>query len=1699
MDVFRLREDVVREYRDYVESFVRVLDPRISDFVRQQLEAGELWPDAVLQLNPSFELDRTLGELAQEGLITAETARFFGQDIQLYRHQREALDIAQRGEPYVVTTGTGSGKTLTYLVPIYDAVIRSQPQQHAVRAIIVYPMNALINSQLDALDHYRDDNFPDSPVRFDRFTGQERDEDRQRILNDPPHILLTNYVMLEYILVRPTERSLLATATRDLRFLVMDELHFYRGRQGADVAMLLRRLQQRAGHNLQAIGTSATVTTDGNREQRRQSVATVASRLFGVTVPPSNVIDETLLRVAQVPVPARPDELRRAVEMEPPAPTVEAVVQHPLAAWVEEAFGLADEEGRLVRRPPETFTNAVQRLADETGLNLDLCGQRLRAILDAGNAARFTPEQPVFAFRLHQWLSSGSSVYATMEPPEERMLTMEGQYRADEERLLFPLAFCRECGQEYYLVSRIEVDGQERLIPRSPMVGAPEEDIPGDGGFFAIEHDGLWAGDDEELPEFWFDQLRSGWRIKPRYAPHRPQAYAAAPDGVLQSAEDAGGVRGWFQPRPLMLCLRCRAAYDLRDGDYRKLSSLSQTGRSTATTVVANAAVASMKTQQLPQEEAKILSFTDNRQDASLQAGHLNDFVQVAQLRAGLVEAINRQGVLTFDRLGTAVFEALELRPQDFLRQPVDSGPGYEQGRRAMIDLLEYRALEDLSRGWRVAQPNLEQVGLLRVEYEGLTQLASDDQRWRGLPAIADATPTRRETVLRAFLDHLRMQLAIDAEPLTEQWTRRLARNASQWLRDPWALDERDSLRTQSLALLPGVQPDERESRLRFRRLGARSAVGRYLRASRTWGVEENLTAEEAESLVQGIVAQLRGHILAVVANRRQEDRGVRILAAALRWTRGNAQPLPPDPVRARALYLRREVGDKEPNRYFTGLYVQGARDLRGMLGREHTGQVDAAYRMEREELFRKGELPALFSSPTMELGVDIRDLYAVHLRNVPPTPANYAQRSGRAGRGGRPALIAAFAAQGNVHDQYFFRRRNRMIAGAVEPARMDLRNRELVEAHLYSTWLAIVGLSLGSSIAEVLDLDDPRFPIQDDKRAYLEGENKARFEREAIEAGRQIVDRAPEIREAWWFSDQWIQETIRNAPEAFDRAFDRWRELYRAAINSREAARRLIDNPRTSRQEREEAEQREREARREIDLLLNRTQRMEESDFYPYRYLASEGFLPGYNFPRLPVRALVTVRESSQSVVRPRFLGLGEFGPGNVIYHEGRKYRVDSVMVPPNGIEERLRRARICNKCGYAHDEEAVTADLCQHCGTRLDASTSEFPQRLLDQPAVRTRPVERISSDEEERIRSGFFITTHYKFDPGARLRQGRVVGRDGAPLLEVLYAPAATIWRINHGWRRSDRTGFTVDAQTGRWQRRDVDTVAEEGDEQQGRPMTGVKPFVTDNRNLLLIRPLGPQPTEEFLTTLLYALKRGLQFVYQVEEQEIAAELIGQGENQRLMLWEAAEGGTGISERFIEEPDAVAAVAQRALQVCHFDPDSQVGAVEHPCVAACYECLLSYANQPEHRLLDRRIVRDFLLQLSASRLEQALQARSRDEQYEWLRGLVDPRSRLELSFLEFLYQNGCKLPDNAQNRPCVDVPAQPDFYYERDDVPGVCIFIDGTGHEHPEKRQRDAAVRQALADRGYRVISVQGASSFSQTTRSYPDVFGPSIPSN
>jgi ATP-dependent helicase YprA (DUF1998 family) len=404
LDVFELRNRLVGDYGSYVGSFIRIKDARIEDEVRRSLDDGLLWPDPLIQLNPSFEAGETIDELVAEGTLHAECARVFrkkkgpharGEDLTLHRHQADAIRTARAGHNYVLTTGTGSGKSLAYIVPIVDHVLRRGPGR-GIQAIVVYPMNALANSQCGELEKFLKYDYPDGqgPVTFARYTGQEPDEERQRIIADPPDILLTNYVMLELILTRSYERGLVRAA-QDLGFLVFDELHTYRGRQGADVAFLIRRVRELlAADNLRCVGTSATIAGSGSYEEQRAEISDVATRLFGAEVRPENVIGETLRRATPEKNHEDPEfvaELTARIKDEGRTPPRdhEAFTRDPLSVWIESTFGVASEAGtgRLVRAQPVSILGprgAAKKLSGLTGLPEERCASAIQEGLLAG-------------------------------------------------------------------------------------------------------------------------------------------------------------------------------------------------------------------------------------------------------------------------------------------------------------------------------------------------------------------------------------------------------------------------------------------------------------------------------------------------------------------------------------------------------------------------------------------------------------------------------------------------------------------------------------------------------------------------------------------------------------------------------------------------------------------------------------------------------------------------------------------------------------------------------------------------------------------------------------------------------------------------------------------------------------------------------------------------------------------------------------------------------------------------------------------------------------------------------------------------------------------------------------------------------------------------------------------------------------------
>ncbi len=178
---------------------------------------------------------------------------------------------------------------------------------------------------------------------------------------------------------------------------------------------------------------------------------------------------------------------------------------------------------------------------------------------------------------------------------------------------------------------------------------------------------------------------------------------------------------------------------------------------------------------------------------------------------------------------------------------------------------------------------------------------------------------------------------------------------------------------------------------------------------------------------------------------------------------------------------------------------------MKNLEGLPHSAQVSYEERQEREKRFKDGELPCLFCSPTMELGIDIADLQLLHLRNVPPTPANYAQRSGRAGRRGDPALILTYCAANSGHDQYFFHHQDDIVSGIVRPPQIDFNNEDLIKAHLHAIWLGKVNLDLGDSIIELLVTADPNYPLKDALKTLLML-SEGRF-RECVQEAKDVVE----------------------------------------------------------------------------------------------------------------------------------------------------------------------------------------------------------------------------------------------------------------------------------------------------------------------------------------------------------------------------------------------------------------------------------------------------------------------------------------------------------------------------------------------------------------------------------------------------------------
>ena len=280
------------QYKEYLRSSFEFKTPKLQKLFEQQLEVEDLFKGPYVDLNLPFQRGMSLDEMIADGAVCKSFHRLGDMNFErpLYSHQEESIRHICSGRSAIITTGTGSGKTESFLYPILNELmsdVENGNREVGVRAIFLYPMNALVNDQIDRVrkiltqcpeityGFFTGETKESIPKDYREKYGAENDTfipenelvSREEIRKNPPHLLFTNYSMLEYLLIRPNDYSIFAPERlNNWKFVVLDEAHSYYGSLGIELSLLMRRLTGLAPKKPRFILTSATLGEQGKSE-----------------------------------------------------------------------------------------------------------------------------------------------------------------------------------------------------------------------------------------------------------------------------------------------------------------------------------------------------------------------------------------------------------------------------------------------------------------------------------------------------------------------------------------------------------------------------------------------------------------------------------------------------------------------------------------------------------------------------------------------------------------------------------------------------------------------------------------------------------------------------------------------------------------------------------------------------------------------------------------------------------------------------------------------------------------------------------------------------------------------------------------------------------------------------------------------------------------------------------------------------------------------------------------------------------------------------------------------------------------------------------------------------------------------------------------------------------------------------------------
>lgn len=1624
LDPIRMTQRITENYLSYLDTTFYLQDPDL----RQQLQEALRTPDKfvkgpILEATPPFVTGATIETLVQAQVLAPGFRRLHSPklplDRPLYLHQEAAIrkTVSDRRN-IVVTTGTGSGKTETFLIPILDHLLREDAQNTltpGVRALLLYPMNALANDQMvrlrELLCNY-------SHITFGRYTGETEETtakaseqyrkmfhrepyaneliSREQMRDTPPHILLTNYAMLEYLLLRPADNIFFdGEAAHHWHFLIIDEAHTYTGAKAIEMAMLLRRLKDRvvAGKTgiLQCVATSATL---GNAEADFPAVANFATQLFGEPFAwaKDDQAHQDVIKATRQPLaalttaqwttdPARYRQWQQLIDQTVAADlydTLLAAAQavKSLPALPQATVGLGEQSAyqqllyevlksnqhvaalrQALAKAPRYLPEVAVELFGES----PTARENLVALVDLAARARPAADDlPLIPARYHLFARAIEGAYVTLQP--QRQLYLERRESVEYDGQLytaFEMAACRQCGATYLVGERQWENGKTRF--KQP--GQLYYESPGNLAYYLLltQKTATVQADEDERVLFEDSETAEtenryklctvcGALDKANLLTPLCGCHTAHHVEVLEAPSKQGVVHtcpacGTRNPNGLVwrfLTGNDATASVLATAAYQELPPKNLPNSAPAT-LADEDDWSSSTTSQGPghhqenesTEGRQLLVFSDSRQAAAFFAPYLDRTYGQFLRRRLLLKTINdhRQQVIE-----------QQWRVQDLVT-PLQR-IARELGLFAGLSLQEQHR-----EAWRWVLYELLALDR-RNSLEGLGCLGFSlvkPVRWRAPQPLLNWGLTEAEvwTLFQVLLDTLRTKGAVlfpdQVRPDDELFA---PRNREFYFTAKLPQGQR----SRSQRNLFGWEPTRvgaMNARLDFLLRLAHQGLGRAMSAEEGGRILYQLWAKSldlhspgsgwkeyfsAVPLPGGDTGyQLRATVWSLQAG---------LIDPTVTWYRcdtcqnltllnlrgvcptyqcsGHLRPCAPDVELATNHYRR--------------LYTQ-IKPIK-LIAQEHTAQLTSERAAELQTEFIQGAVNVLSCSTTFELGVDVGELEAVFMRNMPPSAANYVQRAGRAGRRTTSTAFALTFAQRRSHDLTHFQDPRPIVAGAVAAPHFELANEKIVRRHIYATALATFWKQQPTTFGLVKNF----FFNEAEQGIPLLTQYLAERPTALQAALQRIVPKA--LQERLGVADwSWTQGLL----DATDGALTKAAQQVTTDVQQLDAARQqLIAQHRPS------------------DHILRVMNTLQRTPLI--NYLSSHNVIPKYGFP-VDVVSLQVLHHAEEAkgleLDRDLRIALSEYAPSSQIVAGGKLWTSRYLKRLPDRGWRRYTYA-ICDHCQCYQSVLAETNQPlthCRACHQPLDGRNRgsfivpEFGfGTTLEAPA---KPGER----QPERT---YTTRTFYS---GAQMEGERCEVPLGPVTLLAIPATEGKLAVVNHagqqGFKVCHHCGFTLlnsesvgSTHVTPWNTECRGTLT--------RVFLGHE-FETDILQLRFVGYANENPG--FWQSLLYAVLEGASGALGIERQDLDGCLYpyaGDPTMPALILFDDVPGGAGHVHRMGQNAATLVRILKTALEKlerCECGGDLRN--------TSCYGCLRNYRNQFCHDLLNRGLVIDFLRQ--------------------------------------------------------------------------------------------------------------------------------------